>query len=192
MMQQTVNLPRLLDSGWQEVRRVHPLEMSLTMTTKSLSYAVMTLEQDDAEGIAVGAFMELFTNQGSMGVFRVQSLIREEKAVSLELSHAAVTLNDAVIPGEMKEADESLRAALTRLLDAQPVKHWTLGTVAVPDDKTLRWSYAYDVLWEKNRGDHDELPRVSAGVRHERVPVGAVGAGSAAGGIVRAAAEPQP
>lgn len=149
MMQQAVNLPRLLDSGWQEVRRVHPLEMSLTMTTKSLSYAVMTLEQDDAEGIAVGAFMELFTNQGSMGVFRVQSLIREEKAVSLELSHAAVTLNDAVIPGEMKEADESLRAALTRLMGAQPVKHWTLGTVAVPDDKTLRWSYAYDVLWEK-------------------------------------------
>lgn len=149
MMQQAVNLPRLLDSGWQEVRRVHPLEMSLTMTTKSLSYAVMTLEQDDAEGIAVGAFMELFTNQGSMGVFRVQSLIREEKAVSLELSHAAVTLNDAVIPGEMKEADESLRAALTRLMDAQPVKHWTLGTVAVPDDKTMRWSYAYDVLWEK-------------------------------------------
>lgn len=149
MMQQAVNLPRLLDSGWQEVRRVHPLEMSLTMTTKSLSYAVMTLEQDDAEGIAIGAFMELFTNQGSMGVFRVQSLIREEKAVSLELSHAAVTLNDAVISGKMQEADESLRAALTRLMDAQPVQHWTLGTVAVPDDKTLRWSYAYDVLWEK-------------------------------------------
>ena len=35
MMQQAVNLPRLLDSGWQEMRRVHPLEMSLTMTTKS-------------------------------------------------------------------------------------------------------------------------------------------------------------
>lgn len=149
MMKQPVKLPRLLDGSWQEIRRVHPLEMSLTMTVKSLSFAQMTLEQDDAEGIEIGAFMELFTNQGSMGVFRVQTVIHEEKAVTLELSHAPVTLTDAVIPGEIKETEETLRAALTRLLDAQPVKHWTLGTVDVPDEKTMRWSYAFDMLWEK-------------------------------------------
>ena len=149
MMKQPVKLPRLLDGSWQEIRRVHPLEMSLTMTVKSLSFAQMTLEQEDAEGIGIGAFMELFTNQGSMGVFRVQTVIHEEKAVTLELSHAPVTLTDAVIPGEIKETEETLRAALTRLLDAQPVKHWTLGTVDVPDEKTMRWSYAFDMLWEK-------------------------------------------
>ncbi len=149
MMNQPVKLPRLLDGSWQEIRRVHPLEMSLTMTVKSLSFAQMTLEQEDAEGIGIGAFMELFTNQGSMGVFRVQTVIHEEKAVTLELSHAPVTLTDAVIPGEIKETEETLRAALTRLLDAQPVKHWTLGAVDVPDEKTMRWSYAFDMLWEK-------------------------------------------
>ena len=149
MMNQPVKLPRLLDGSWQEIRRVHPLEMSLTMTVKSLSFAQMTLEQDDAEGIGIGAFMELFTNQGSMGVFRVQTVVHEEKAVTLELSHAPVTLTDAVIPGEIKETEETLRAALTTLLDAQPVKHWTLGAVDVPDEKTMRWSYAFDMLWEK-------------------------------------------
>ena len=100
-------LPRLLDSyGTGEIRRLNPLEMSLVEVLSGISYAQMTLSQAEGAGIEPGALIRLYTNQGDMGVYRVQAVTEDEDTTVLDLSHGLVTLTDTVIPPKETEEPE--------------------------------------------------------------------------------------
>ena len=69
----SIRMPRLMDRHLQEQERLQPLTLSLTLTTEGLSTARMTLGAD-APRVAVQDFIELYSQQGSAGIFRVESV----------------------------------------------------------------------------------------------------------------------
>ena len=87
-------MPRLLDANLCEIRRLAPQSLSLEMNLRALSTAEMVLP--GTPQVEVGTFLELFNQQGSTGIFRVeQAEIRYPAATYLTLKHALVTLADS-------------------------------------------------------------------------------------------------
>ena len=150
-------LPRLLDGSMQEVCRLHPVSLELELNLSPLSTAVMTLPPDDPD-VAVGRFIELYTPQGSTGIFRVEQAEQTFTGTTrLHLQHGLVTLADGLIPGQNEEGTTaSLRSILTTLLSHQ--SQWTLGQVDVPDTLLLTWRYDYANLLESLLAIMKELP----------------------------------
>lgn len=156
-----IQLPRLLDKQMQEVARLQPVSLSLDLNMAPLSTATMTLPEGQPE-MQTGAFVELFTPYGSAGIFRVQQANQQFGGVmTLNLEHGIVTLADGIIPGTLEEEKTtSARAALAEIIGYQDV--WRLGTVEVPEDTILSWSYDYSNLLESFLSILDKLPAYMA------------------------------
>lgn len=130
-----IRLPCLLDDNMQLLRPLRPLEYKLTDNLAPLSTASLSLES--ADDIPVRSFVELFTEEGSAGIFRVNKIQGDHAGMQdYDLQHGLCTLSDHMHPGESTETG-SCRTLLTKILSNQT--HWTLGTVDVPDDKDLTW-----------------------------------------------------
>lgn len=130
-----IRLPRLLDNDLHQIRTLRPMAFSLTEKLTPLSMAALTLPHDTS--IPMRAFIELFTAQGSAGIFRVTNLRADPGGVTeLTLQHGLCTLSDHMHPGESTQSG-SLRTLLTKLLANQ--SRWKLGTVDVPDSLVLTW-----------------------------------------------------
>lgn len=128
-------LPRAIDSG----RRLTPSALSLSLTLTPASSATMTLPPD--EKIDLRQLVELYTPQGSAGIFRVQALDTTYTGqTEATLQHGVCTLQDALIPGS-EEKTGSARELLTLLLAQQDPVMWQLGDVEIPDDKSITWEY---------------------------------------------------
>ena len=69
----TIRLPRLLDDHLHEVTRLHPLQLSLHLTLAPLSTAEMRLPHE-APALFVRDLVELYDEQGSVGIFRVTAV----------------------------------------------------------------------------------------------------------------------
>lgn len=156
-----IQLPRLLDKQMQEVARLQPVSLSLDLNMAPLSTATMTLPEGQPE-MQTGAYVELFTPYGSAGIFRVQQANQQFGGVmTLNLEHGIVTLADGIIPGTLEEEKTtSARAALAEIIGYQDV--WRLGTVEVPEDTMLSWSYDYSNLLESFLSILDKLPAYMA------------------------------
>lgn len=130
-----IRLPCLLDDNMQLLRPLRPLEYKLTDNLTPLSTASLSLES--ADDIPFRSFVELFTADGSAGIFRVNNIQGDHAGIQdYALQHGLCTLSDHMHPGESTETG-SCRTLLTKILSNQT--HWTLGTVDVPDDKDLTW-----------------------------------------------------
>lgn len=153
----TIPLPRLLDDQLREIRRLHPIRVAVDQTLSPLASATMELMPGDV--IGVRQFVELFTAQGSAGVFRVTTVEDSYTGVrTVSLQHGLTTLQDALMPGE-GERDTSARALLTELLSHQKgVIRWALGEVDVPDAETLHWEYDHTNLLSGLCDLLDKLP----------------------------------
>ena len=64
-------LARVLDGDMRELRRLHPTQQSVDDRVTPLSAASLTLP--DGEHAAFGEWVEVFTQNGSAGVYRVVS-----------------------------------------------------------------------------------------------------------------------
>ena len=130
-------MPRLFTRGMQPADVLHPITYSLTDKLTPLSTAAITLPHD-APDVPLRAFVELFTANGSAGIFRVTNRRRVGvSTIDLTLQHGLCTLSDHMHPGESEDTG-SCRTLLTKLLSNQST--WVLGTVDVPDDENLTWS----------------------------------------------------
>ena len=130
-------LPRLFTRGMQPADILYPITYSLTDKLTPLSTAAITLPHD-APDVPLRAFVELFTANGSAGIFRVTNRRRAGvSTIDLTLQHGLCTLSDHMHPGESEDTG-SCRTLLTKLLSNQSI--WVLGTVDVPDDEDLTWS----------------------------------------------------
>ena len=67
-----ISLPRLIDSEGKEVRRIHPVALSISENIVPLSTAEMSLMPNDS--IPYRSFVELFTINGSAGFFRSETV----------------------------------------------------------------------------------------------------------------------
>ena len=134
-----IRLPRLMDRNLREIGRLDPIELTMECNLSPLSTAEMTLDSD-AEAVQVGDYVELYTQEGSAGVFRAVLVDREyggKTVVSLE--HGLTTLSDAMMAGEGKKTGTA-RELLSQLLNCQTTVMWRLGDVEAGSD-TLTWEY---------------------------------------------------
>lgn len=136
-----VRLPRLLQkaldstgNSLKEVCRLHPISLSVELNLYPLSRATMVLSENDP-AVKIHDFVELFSQNGSLGVFRVVNVSTTyKKQRQLQLNHALDVFADALLPGEMtisgtvQNALSQIVAAQTANLNGTP--YWQLGTCA--------------------------------------------------------------
>lgn len=131
-----IQYPRLLDKALKPVGPLLPLQFALTDKLSPLSTASIVLPCSAPE-VAMRAFVELFDDHGSVGVYRVVNIRTDGSGVrTLALQHGLCTLSDHMHPGESTDTG-SCRALLTKILSNQ--SRWVLGTVDVPNDQELTW-----------------------------------------------------
>lgn len=136
-----IRLPRLLDAHLREAARLQPLRLALDLRLTPLSTAEMTLSHD-APNIALRDLIELYDENGSVGIFRVTEMIDEVGCTrTLKLEHTLAALQDSVISaqGFMCSVEEALR----RLLACQTEPLWTVGDVEAPADLTVIFATEY-------------------------------------------------
>lgn len=126
-------LARVLDGDMRELLRLHPTQQSVDDRVTPLSTASMTLPE--GEHAAFGEWVEVFTQNGSAGVYRVVSASETYTGeASAELEHGICALGDAIIPGE-GTISGTLSEVLSAMLGYQVVQSggaplWALGSVA--------------------------------------------------------------
>ena len=126
-------LARVLDGDMRELRRLHPTQQSVDDRVAPLSAASLTLP--DGEHAAFGEWVEVFTQNGSAGVYRVVSASETYTGdASAELEHGICALGDAIIPGK-GTISGTLPQVLSAMLGYQVVTAggaplWALGSVA--------------------------------------------------------------
>ena len=136
-------LARVLDGNMQELRRLHPVGQSVDDRVTPLSTASLTLPE--GEHAAFRDWVEIYTQNGSAGVYRVSGASETYTGeASVELDHGICVLGDAIIPGK-----GTLSGTLSQVLGAMlahQVVHangaplWALGSVATD----AAASYDYD------------------------------------------------
>lgn len=134
-----IRLPRLLDEAMAEVCRLHPSSLSLEMNLFPLSTAVMTLPSDEP-AVTVGRLIELYTPQGSAGIFRVQQAEQTFTGQTrLHLEHSLVTLADSILSGTGESTAAAAQALQTVL---SPQSQWRLGSAPADETITLTYDHA--------------------------------------------------
>lgn len=123
-----VRLPRLLDGDLNEVCRLNPSQLTLTLNLSPPSNASMVLPEGEPS-LGARQYVELYTPDGSAGIYRVTDAgTRYGEGQDVSLEHAIITLAD-----DLTDADKTLEGNMTAILSAilkyQTVKRWTLGTV---------------------------------------------------------------
>ncbi|MBQ8312611.1 MAG: hypothetical protein IJX84_05340 [Clostridia bacterium] len=127
----SIRLPRLMDSQLTELCRLEPTHLSIQLNM-SLSTAAMTLPPQSPQ-VTAGQLVELYTQQGSAGIFRVQQVERDwNTATRISLAHTLVTLADTTIPGTGESRTLPAAQLFTELLAHQSL--WQPGDVDVPVD----------------------------------------------------------
>lgn len=127
----SIRLPRLMDTHLNELCRLEPTHLSIQLNM-NLSTATMTLPPRSPQ-VTTGRLVELYTRQGSAGIFRVQQVERDwNTATRISLTHALVTLADTTIPGTGETRTLPAAQLFTQLLAHQSL--WQSGDVEVPAD----------------------------------------------------------
>ena len=133
-------LARVLDGNMRELRRLHPTQQSVDDRVTPLSAASLTLP--DGEHAAYGEWVEVFTQNGSAGVYRVVSASETYTGeASVELEHGICALGDAIIPGN-GTISGTLSQVLSALLGYQVVTAggaplWALGSVETDEQASF-------------------------------------------------------
>lgn len=149
----TVRLPRLLDSDYNEVRRLQPLTESASIPLRETPTATMTLA---GEEVAMHDWVELFTVRGSIGIFRVTDIdTSPRQKTTANLRHAIDSLSDDVWADQL-DFDGTVDEYLADLLDQQTVVRWQLGECDDTSD------------WKKSGINYTRLSELLWGLADER------------------------
>ena len=150
-----VRLPRVLKSDLTEAFRLRPVEMSITLNLREDSTATITLP-DDAQDVPVRSFVELYTPNGSAGIFRVTDTSRNVfNQRVLTLKSGLATLEDSVYRVQ-EDYEGTVQAFLSAVLGYQTVTRWQLGTVADGSTAYKRSGINYNSLADLIRGLSDD------------------------------------
>lgn len=140
-----VQLPRLLNSAFREAERLEVRAQSVTLSRKPLSTASLTLS--DGSNVKARDFIEVYTAQGTAGIFRVTGKDSGygSGGDSVSLEHGICVLGDALIPGDGKITGTP-RDVLVEIFRHQTAKLsntnlWRLGEVDAPNSMTVTVEY---------------------------------------------------
>lgn len=131
MTKYNIPLPRLLDSSGDEIRRLNVIDASVNLNIMPLSTATLTLPED--ENVDMRSWVQMYTSQGSAGVFRVRAPGRSYGGGNntYQLDHGIVEVGDYIIKEETDEskykgaADSVIRTIWSHYNGSK----WRLGTV---------------------------------------------------------------
>jgi phage minor structural protein len=145
-----VNLPRLLDSNLHEVRRLHPIKLSITENIVPLSTAQMGLIV--SETVPDRAYVELFNVNGSCGIYRTKApqIGYGDAYYTVDLEHAVCEVGDWVITADAEQAEKTLSQALTQVFGYYRGSKWQLGTVSVSANVIFSLKYGDNILTTMN------------------------------------------
>ena len=131
----SVPYPVILRTG----ERLETAVPEVTLSTDALPECRIEMTEDP--GVRLHELVEVFTAQGSAGIFRVTDRAAAwGDAVSLTMRGALDTLSDDIYPGEGK-LEMTAGAALADILSKQTTVRWQLGTCARTDAVKLDYSY---------------------------------------------------
>ena len=146
-MRTIVRKPRVLDASRNEVRRLDPTALSVTLALEDTSHATMTLPEKTAS-LAMHTMVEVYTQHGSAGIFRVISINQElGNGITYELKHMVDVLSDSIFDGE-QEFSGTPTEYIQAVLAKQKSAYWQLGTCACTTtykDK-IKYTKLYDLL----------------------------------------------
>ena len=137
-----ISLPRLLNAGGNEVRRLHPMRLSISENAVPLSTAQMAVSA--SETVPGRSYVELFTVCGSVGIFRTKTPQTDcgNPAVTISLEHAVCEIGDWIINAEITQAKKTLSQALTQVFGYYRGTKWQLGTVSASGDVVINEKYS--------------------------------------------------
>lgn len=143
-----VKKPVLLDGSLQPVRVLEPHNVAITLNSPGISQATIVLGPDDPEP-AMHAWVELFNQKGSVGIFRVSVPTQDyTQQQSIVLRHGIDSLADSHYIGQV-DFDGSVQTLISTLLTFQTTRingqaPWQLGTCQC--SATKKYSINYDRL----------------------------------------------
>lgn len=141
-----ISLPRLLDGSLNEQERLQPISLSLEQNMHPLSTATLMLPAQQY-AVAAGQYIELYTRQGSAGIFRAQQVEQETGGVlRVALEHGIVSMADDIIPQKTEETQSPVLDVLALIMQHQSM--WQLGRVEIPETEMVTWSCDYSNVLE--------------------------------------------
>ena len=125
----TIELPRLLDKKWKEVRRIRPISASVSMNIIPLSTATLKLKKGDS--IPVRSYVEMFTSMGTAGLFRARSPkdAYGDLVTEVELEHAVTEVGDSIINDKIQKST-TFKDAITTIFGHYKGDLWQVGSIA--------------------------------------------------------------
>lgn len=133
-----IPLPRLLDSTFKEVRRIRPINLSLSLAITPLSYASMELPID--ESLPARSLVELYSPLGSAGIFRVRAPQNayggDNVSTTTELEHAVVEVGDYLVRADYEEMMPA-GTAMQTIFSHYRGSLWQLGSVTAMGTKQI-------------------------------------------------------
>lgn len=138
-----IPLPRLLDSNGATDRVIQPISESINLEITPLSYATMVLPV--GETLPARAFVELFTNIGSVGIYRVRSPqdAYGEETTTAELEHAIVEVGDWLVRADIT-GSMAIQTAMTQVFSHYRGGKWQLGSITALGTDTITVSVEYE------------------------------------------------
>lgn len=159
-MRIAARLPRLLDAQLKERGRLTPTIQSIELNISPLSTCSISIS--DASQVSVRDFIEVYTEKGTAGKFRVTALERagEGESSRIQLEHGICTLEDALIPGEGRFSG-TFREVIGMIFTHQSTgvngtAMWTLGDVEA--DGTIDYAYSDSNTLQALIDVMDQLP----------------------------------
>lgn len=155
-----IQYPRLLQTdGRTFVRPLHPIRTSVELNIIPLSTA--SLELPEEEVIPARSYVEMFTNLGSAGIYRVRSPQNSygEDQTASELEHAIVEVGDWLVRAkydEMKPAGQAMQTIFNHYRGNK----WQLGSVSALGSKSIALQANYDDCLSTMLALLDQVPDV--------------------------------
>lgn len=142
-MKYNIPLPRVLDANENELRRLNVIDASVSLSLVPLSTAQIVLPI--FENLNMREWVQMFTSQGSAGIFRVRSPGQNYRMETKQytLDHGIVELGDYIIKGEV-EFNAAANSVITSIFSHYTGGMWALGTVT----PTQKVEYS---------GDHEDI-----------------------------------
>lgn len=144
----SVRLPILRKATLEEAARLHPTAASYNLVSPGVSEGQLTLPPEDPQP-AVHDWLQLFTQNGSIGYYRVTGSVRTYTGeTQLTVRHGIDTLSDSVYAAQ-EDFNGTVAQYLAAILSYQTARvngaaPWQLGTVE--DSATIQRSLNYDRL----------------------------------------------
>lgn len=135
-----VRLPRYLDKNLAEVKRISPIDASVSLKATPLSTASMSVRTEDAP--EVGTWVEMYTVRGSAGIYRVSSVSKVfgDEISNVEMEHGITEVGDSIYNAEISK-EMTLKAAIAEIWKKYKGNKWKIGTNAGTEKVTVDLAY---------------------------------------------------